>query len=124
MDKYKCGDFFALLAETGEVLPVQLTHDFWESGVMKLPAGSLVSFIETKSDWSVWEMHPAGDEFVYVLTGSMEFVFDLQPAKHLSVAAGEFAVIPKGVWHTANTENPSKALFITRGEGTEHRERQ
>ena len=33
------------------------------------------------------------------------------------------AVVPRGVWHTANVFGPSEALHITRGAGTTHRPR-
>jgi hypothetical protein len=33
------------------------------------------------------------------------------------------AVVPRGVWHTANVLAASEALHITRGAGTAHRPR-
>ena len=36
---------------------------------------------------------------------------------------GEFAVVPKGIWHTADVIEPGEALFVTAGEGTSHRPR-
>ena len=36
---------------------------------------------------------------------------------------GEYAINDPGVWHTADVESEATALFITSGEGTEHRPR-
>ncbi len=30
-------------------------------------------------------------------------------------------VVPRGEWHTARVFEPSEAIFVTRGDGTEHR---
>jgi quercetin dioxygenase-like cupin family protein len=39
------------------------------------------------------------------------------------LGAGQYAINPPGVWHTADVEGPSTAVFITAGEGTQHRPR-
>ena len=36
---------------------------------------------------------------------------------------GEYAINPPGAWHTADTDGPVVALFITAGKGTENRPR-
>ena len=36
---------------------------------------------------------------------------------------GEYAVNPRGTWHTADAEEPVVALFITAGKGTTNRPR-
>ena len=36
---------------------------------------------------------------------------------------GERVLNPPGVWHTADVHEPGDALFITPGEGTEHKPR-
>ena len=36
---------------------------------------------------------------------------------------GAFVVVPRGTWHTATVHAPSAGLFITAGEGTQHRPR-
>ena len=40
-----------------------------------------------------------------------------------SLAAGEYAINPPGVWHIADVAESATAVFITSGEGTEHRPR-
>ena len=44
-------------------------------------------------------------------------------AGRVSRTAGEYAINPPGTWHTADVEASATALFITAGEGTDHRPR-
>ena len=41
----------------------------------------------------------------------------------VTLRAGEYAINPRGVWHTADVASRATALFITAGLGTEHRPR-
>jgi quercetin dioxygenase-like cupin family protein len=36
---------------------------------------------------------------------------------------GDYAINPRGAWHTADAEEPVVALFITAGKGTQNRPR-
>jgi quercetin dioxygenase-like cupin family protein len=36
---------------------------------------------------------------------------------------GEYAINPRGAWHTADADEPVVALFITAGKGTQNRPR-
>lgn len=85
----------------------------------------LVSSFEFAADWSTWERHPAGDEVVILLSGAATLILDVNGA-HQSVALetpGSYVVVPRGIWHTARTNQPTRMLFITPGEGTQHRDR-
>ncbi|MBL8552066.1 MAG: cupin domain-containing protein [Hyphomonadaceae bacterium] len=111
-------------AGAARLLPVG--PDFWERIEETAAAsGTLVMVGESVADWSVWEMHPAGDEVLYLLSGAMEIEFDAQSGGGVrtSLAPGEALLVPKGVWHTAHVARPSKLLSITYGAGTEHRPR-
>ena len=84
---------------------------------------SLVAKHSFASDWPTWEMHPAGDELVCLLSGNVDMVF-ASPDGEESVTltkAGEFVVVPRGTWHTARVHAPTDMLFVTPGEGTENR---
>lgn len=65
------------------------------------------------------EVHPNGDELVYVISGKLTLIQDID-GEHRAVqlAAGDAAINPPGVWHTAKVAEPVTALFITAGEGT------
>jgi len=83
----------------------------------------LVSSFAFDSDWSTWERHPAGDELVCLLSGAAALVLDREGKQETIELnrAGEYVVVPKGTWHTARTEVPTRMLFVTPGEGTENR---
>ena len=87
--------------------------------------GRLVSLFEFTGPWDMWEMHPNGDEVVLCLSGTM--VLHQEHADGMrdtvTLAAGDYAVNPPGSWHTADIEGVASALFITAGEGTQHRPR-
>jgi mannose-6-phosphate isomerase-like protein (cupin superfamily) len=74
------------------------------------------------ADWPNWEMHPHGDEFVYLLSGSVDLLLE-EPggAQTLPIRGRGAVVIPKGVWHTAKVHEPSRMLHITLGDGTQSR---
>ena len=87
--------------------------------------GRLVSQYTFTESWTSWEMHPAGDEVVICVAGSLVLVRELADGSvaQTALAAGEYAINPAGVWHTADIADSATAIFITAGEGTEHRER-
>lgn len=79
------------------------------------------------ASWSHWEMHPEGDEVVYLLSGSVDMVLEMPNgagavSRRVVELRGRGAVvIPKGVWHTALVLEPGEFMSITRGAGTQHR---
>ena len=87
--------------------------------------GRLVSLYRFDEDWTSWEMHPAGDEVVACITGSMTLHQEHVDGSKTSVrlGPGDYAINPPGTWHTADVEGEVTALFITVGEGTTHRPR-
>ena len=76
------------------------------------------------ADWPMWEMHPNGDEIVSLLSGSVTFL--LQEAQGTQTIEldknGEYVLVRKGTWHTAKTRGACRMLFLTPGEGTQHRQ--
>jgi len=86
--------------------------------------GWLVSCYRFTENWTGWEAHPAGEEVVICLEGSMTLIQEIG-GEHVrtELAAGQYAVNPAGVWHTADVAAHAKALFITPGAGTEGRPR-
>jgi uncharacterized cupin superfamily protein len=87
--------------------------------------GRLVSMYDFAESWDTWEKHPSGDELVVCLDGEVTLIQELGDGSFHAVPlkAGEYAVNPAGVWHTADVAAPVKVLFITAGIGTEHRSR-
>ena len=87
--------------------------------------GRLVSQYSFTEDWDSWEMHPVGDEVVICTAGRMVLTQEFPDGRQEQVAleAGEYAINAPGVWHTADVEDSATAIFITVGEGTQHRPR-
>jgi len=84
--------------------------------------GWLVSEFEFTIDWPTWEMHPNGDELVYLLSGSVDLMLEqAQGVEMLAMRGMGAVVVPRGVWHTAKVLVPSRMLHVTLGAGTETR---
>lgn len=103
---------------------IEVTEDFWANIDQRydLHVGRLMLLASNTEDWKVWEIHPAGDEVVYQLSGSVDLIFD-GPAGHqvVELRGRAAAVIPQNTWHRAIVHEPGDALFVTPGAGTRHR---
>lgn len=119
---------FLRLRPDCSIEPLPVDADFWP----RLMSGQLGEFRneylvtsgEYQSDWSSWEIHPAGDEIVALLSGAVRLILEAPDGSRSEVAlagAGSFALVPRGHWHTARISAPAHMLFITPGEGTRHR---
>lgn len=87
--------------------------------------GRLVSLYRFDADWDMWEMHPHGEELVVCVVGTMT-LYQERPdgtVETVTLDAGDYAINPPGVWHTADVSGEATALFVTAGMGTEHRAR-
>lgn len=73
-----------------------------------------------EQDWPAWEMHPAGDEILYLVFGRVDLVLLQDGVEHIVQLdrPGSSTIVPKGIWHTARVFETTKILFITPGEGT------
>jgi uncharacterized protein YjlB len=118
---------FVSLSAEGEAVKRVGGEAFWklaESQREVIGQDWLMSEYNCNGDWTSWEMHPEGDEVVYVLQGRAEMVLELDGLEQTVVVEGGSAVlIPKGIWHTANMKGAVRMLHITKGKGTEHRPR-
>ncbi len=87
--------------------------------------GRLVSMHTFTESWDSWEVHPSGHEVVLCVAGSTTLQQELPSGEERAVtlSAGEYAINEPGTWHTADVESSATVVFITSGEGTEHRPR-
>lgn len=87
--------------------------------------GRLVSLYDFAESWDSWEMHPAGDELVVCLAGEITLLHEWSDGslRSTTLGAGQYAINPAGTWHTAEVAQPVTALFVTAGQGTQHRPR-
>ena len=112
------------LTDGPEAVPVEVRPDFWEKIESRadLQEGRLVTVFHHDSDWNHAEMHPAGEEVVYVLSGGFDLILEQAEGEQvIAMQSGLAFIIPRGVWHRAIVHQPGEALFITRGAGTQTR---
>jgi mannose-6-phosphate isomerase-like protein (cupin superfamily) len=84
----------------------------------------LVTSTQYSEDWNGWEMHPHGEEIVCLLSGAARLLLEAPDGARSEIeltAAGSYALVPRGTWHTAKIAVPTSMLFITAGEDTQHR---
>jgi mannose-6-phosphate isomerase-like protein (cupin superfamily) len=98
---------------------------FWSdlSGRRLRLEGRLVGCVHLKQGpLDHWERHPAGDEFLLLLSGALSVVLEESSGqREVPLKAGEAFVVPAGVWHTFVVAQAGDLVFATPGEGTEHR---
>jgi oxalate decarboxylase/phosphoglucose isomerase-like protein (cupin superfamily) len=83
----------------------------------------MVSSYSFDRDWSSWEKHPAGEEFVCLIDGDVDLVLQKNGGETTVTLnqPGSFVIVPVNTWHTARVRRPSKMIFITPGDGTENK---
>jgi mannose-6-phosphate isomerase-like protein (cupin superfamily) len=115
------------LKPTGETAPHQ-AGEFW-----KAVAGGHISFQNFGYMFSSykypsghatnWEMHPKGDEVLYLVTGKVTVVMRSQSEENATeLTERQALIVPRGTWHRFVTNAPTELIGVTWGEGTEHRE--
>jgi GNAT superfamily N-acetyltransferase len=114
------------LRNEGAASRVDVPPTFWQEVMAgkrhELDEGRLVAVFEFETDWTTAEMHPSGDELVYVLTGAIDLILAEQCGdRTIALGAGAGHIVPRGVWHTARVRAPAKVLHVTPGAGTRHR---
>lgn len=99
-------------------------HERLDEEFAKFAGHLLISSYAFDEDWSTWEVHPAGDEFVILVSGNADLVLAGSDGDDVirMTEPGTFAIVPKNTWHTARIRRHSVMMFITPGEGTENRE--
>jgi mannose-6-phosphate isomerase-like protein (cupin superfamily) len=62
------------------------------------------------------EMHPDGDELLYIVSGAVTLTLELDDDDLVvELGAGEAVVVPQGVWHKIVMREPYHLLHITPG---------
>ncbi len=67
------------------------------------------------------EMHPDGDEVLYLISGRIRVVFLDDPLDDVDVRPGDGLVVPRGVWHRVDIIEPSEIVYLTPGPNNEFR---
>lgn len=111
----------------GGVDRIEAGQEFWPALASgKLPhldEGRLMSAFTFIGAWETWERHPAGEELVMLLSGEVTVKLEQADGEQRVVlsSAGDYVLVPAGIWHTASSNVESALLFLTPGSGTEHR---
>ena len=119
----KLASNFVVLDDEFRANIVELTPDLYEriNDEFKGFAGHLlISSYSFDEDWPAWEIHPAGDEFVVLLSGDVDMILARDGGDETirMNEPGTFVIVPKNTWHTAHIRRPAVMIFITPGEGT------
>jgi mannose-6-phosphate isomerase-like protein (cupin superfamily) len=114
------------LEDGGGATPVEVGEDFWARlhDRHDLNEGRLVCVfhVEQPSDWQHWEMHPAGEEIVALLSGAVDLVLQHGGVERVvELRDRRTCIVARGTWHRGIARQPSDLLFITPGKGTQHR---
>lgn len=68
------------------------------------------------------EMHPDGDEVLYLVSGSVDVVLEEDGREErVELKSGQAFVVPRGVWHRVAPREPSHILYLTPGPGGQYR---
>lgn len=114
---------FVVLNDKFKANTVEVTPELYEhlDDEYKDFAGHLlISSYAFDDDWPTWEVHPAGDEFVILVSGDADLVLAKGDGDETirMTEPGTFVIVPQNTWHTARIRRPSVMMFITPGEGT------
>lgn len=120
---FDLSETYVELREGGRAKAIPATDDFWPDVVAgRRPIdGRLVTAARYTDDWDYWEMHPAGEELLVLLSGAIDVILDQGGVRRTAaMRAGDALLVPRGAWHRAEVQAPGAMLHVTWGEGTEH----
>ena len=117
---------FVVLDPQQRAIPVTRTDTLYEELDERFNAFKshwLTAVHEFDEDWPTWEVHPAGDEVVVLLSGAATLVVESDDGEQSVTLTrpGSYVIVPRGVWHTARIAGGARMLFVTPGAGTENR---
>jgi quercetin dioxygenase-like cupin family protein len=67
------------------------------------------------------EVHPDGDEILYVISGRLRVTGESEPDAAIELAAGEACIVRKGEWHRVRVLERTQLIHITPGPNGDHR---
>lgn len=117
---------FVHIVDGGAASPIEVTETFWqelaEGGYPELNDGWLVTAYHLASDTPRWEVHPSGDEILFLLSGAVDIILqDGDGERVVELRKGSGCIVPRGAWHRQIVREPGNLLGITFGKGSHHR---
>lgn len=67
------------------------------------------------------EMHPDGDEVLYLISGRARVVFLDDPQPDIEIWPGDGLIVPRGTWHRVDILEPCQIVYLTPGPNNEFR---
>ena len=67
------------------------------------------------------EMHPDGDEILYLISGRARVVFIEDDEDDIEMLPGDGLVVPQGMWHRVDIIEPCEIVYLTPGPNNEFR---
>ncbi|MDH3304788.1 MAG: cupin domain-containing protein [Gammaproteobacteria bacterium] len=67
------------------------------------------------------EMHPDGDEVLYLVAGRARVVFLDTDDDDIEMRPGDGLVVPKGAWHRVDILEPCQIVYLTPGPNNQFR---
>jgi quercetin dioxygenase-like cupin family protein len=67
------------------------------------------------------EVHPDGDEILYVISGAVRVSCDSTPDQPLELGPGDACIIRKGEWHRVSILEKTQLIHVTPGPNGDHR---
>jgi mannose-6-phosphate isomerase-like protein (cupin superfamily) len=78
--------------------------------------GMTVGFVSVTGDAPHnGEVHPDGDEILYVISGKLRVIGESDPNAAVDLGPGDACIVRKGEWHRVTMLEPSQLLHITPG---------
>ena len=124
---------YVFLQDGGRAPTIEVTESFWRdlmsgsaaspgAGLVANGVGWLTAIYRFERDTPTWEMHPAGDELLVLLSGAIDIVFETDGGhRTVELREGRSCMVPRGMWHKQIVRTPGRELAITYGKGTQHR---
>ena len=84
--------------------------------------GVTIGFVSVTADAPhKGEMHPDGDEILYVISGRLRVIGESDPGKAIDLGPGDACIVRKGEWHRVVMVEPAQLVHITPGPRGDHR---
>lgn len=93
-----------------------------KSGPPERMAGMTLGIITMEGDAPHGgEMHPDGDEIIYVISGKLRIIGDSSKSEPLVLLPGAACIIRKGEWHNVEVLEKTQLMHVTPGPNGSHR---
>ena len=84
--------------------------------------GMTIGFVAVTSDAPhKGEVHPDGDEILYVVSGRLRVVGESEPSRVIELGSGDACIVRKGEWHNVTMVEPAMLIHITPGPRGDYR---